>query len=375
VAEAGEFSHSRVGLRDHDPHLSLVEMVFSRSSDPRCLTVPELVACEISGRPPAGTRRSPVEAADLLLERSRSTLALLDGLARDAREKRSELQRLRSELEGMAYLAAFHGHRIRACVALFRFVAGVAGATRDQAREWMEKAIADWNRAAEALERSESVGEPARTDEPGRTDGDLQVRRAAIEGDLALIETIQPDPAGFRASPLFEGLPLAEDFDYRALEGFLYFGEGFPGRTPVGYIHEGQLLEAEDFGGNWACRRDVPGFSGEGYTTSGVLGRKAPFPITLRLHVDEATVCQVWVRALTGGNGDSRAFHVRVGDLDLAPTHLRADGDLLFSWELAGEATLGEGENFIQILDEGAGREGVDAVVLTPRRDWAPPSY
>lgn len=356
VAEAEGLSYGRVGLRDRDPHLSLVEMIFSRTNDPRCLTVPELVACEVSGRPPSPTRRSPIEVADFMLERSRAALALLAAPERDTRESAEGLQRLRSELEGMAHLAACHGHRIRASVALLRFVAGVADATRNQARGWMEKAVADWKRAADLLDGSGSTG-------------------AGIEGDLALIETIQPDPAGFRASPLFEDPSVAEDFDFRCLEGFLYLGGGLLERTPVAYIQEGQLLEAEDFGGNWACRRDVPGYSGEGYATSDLPGRKALFPITSRLHVDKAAICQVWVRALTGGNGDSRAFHVRVGDMDLAPTHLRVDGDLLFSWERAGEASLKEGENFIQILDEGVGREGVDAVVLTPRRDWAPPSY
>jgi hypothetical protein len=63
------------------------------------------------------------------------------------------------------------------------------------------------------------------------------------------------------------------------------------------------------------------------------------------------------------------------GGTDLPSIEGTGAGSERFLWERGGEAALPRGEVFLQIVDEGVGREGVDAVVITLEKKWTPPSF
>ena len=101
--------------------------------------------------------------------------------------------------------------------------------------------------------------------------------------------------------------------------------------------------------------------------------------MTVRLRVSEAGKAYFWVRTLQGGGGDSKAVRLEIrgpeGSTALPRIEGTSSGPERFVWERGGEAAMPQGEVFLQILDEGPGREGVDAVVITLDKKWIPPSF
>lgn len=101
--------------------------------------------------------------------------------------------------------------------------------------------------------------------------------------------------------------------------------------------------------------------------------------MTLRVNVRQAGRAFFWLRTLQGGGGDSRAVRLRLrgvdGAIDLPLAAGSSVGPERFLWDRAGEAALPQGDIFLQILDEGPGREGVDAVVITLDKAWVPPTF
>ncbi len=363
-------------IRDDKPYLSVMELVFSPSGHTTCLEIPELIAMEAGIRPSDASRRSPMDVADALLALCASSLTdpagrgTADVAAALAGQPGAFAAAAGAEIEAFARLGEFHARRVRAGVLLLRYAAGLGDDAREAAISEMEKAAASWRQAEATFGRLRGSfpGVPAFPD--------LTPWKSGVEDDLSLARSVRSDPAGFRASPLLADTSWpAGEFDFRSLLGFVDLGVGLLRQPPVEIFAESQIFETESFSGTWPVLSEVAGFSGEGYVSSGAIGERSALPLTLRLRAREAGTVNVWVRALAGGGGEPLSVRVRSGAVDLKPTHASTAGAPRFAWERAGQLRVEAGEVFLQIVDEGTGKEGVDAVVLARDPGWTPPSF
>jgi hypothetical protein len=361
-------------LRDDQPFLSIVELVFSPSGHPGYLNIPDSIALEAKKQVPAQSLRAPLDAAGDMLAQS---TAALNALATRAAETGGGLppasigfaSAAATEIEAVARLGEFHARRIRAGVFLLRHAAGISDGARAEAIAEMDRAAASWSLAEEAFTRLRSAC-------PGGSFPDLKSGGAGIKEDLRLVRAVKSDPIGFQASPLWlEARSPSAPFDFRALRGFVDLGASVLNSPPVELLDDSQLFEAEDFSGTWSLAKDISGYSGKGYASSGAAGERSSIPLTLRLRVKEPALVHVWVKSLVGGGGESPSVRIRAGAVELKPTHASASGSPRFAWERAGKLQLDAGETFVQIRDEGTGREGVDAVVLSRDGNWTPPTF
>jgi len=78
------------------------------------------------------------------------------------------------------------------------------------------------------------------------------------------------------------------------------------------------------------------------------------------------------MRAVEGG-GENRALRLRVQGVLLSSTHGSGAGARRLEWRKAGQAAIAAGEAFLQVIDDGTGKEGIDAIVLTRDAQWVPP--
>lgn len=359
------------GIRDGSPFVSILEFAFSPSVRSRCLTIPEQVASEIRGIPPGPGKRTPEGVGIMLLERSGEALGILDALGAAGNgggrgEGGPGAVAARDELTFMSHLGAYHGHRILAALSLMRYVAGADATMREAAGASIQRALESWTRAERQL--------GARGSASARF-ADFARWRDAVMNDHRIVEETQPDPTGFRQSPVVALWPFTEDLDLRSVRGFLNLGVGAFANPPVVCLGSGQCIEAEDHAGSWHAAADLPGYSGEGYVSSGCVGAPSSLPVAFRILQERSGTYHIWVRALVGGGDGSPAIRLRVGSLDLEPTHSSSDGPRTFGWERAGQVAFTTGEIFLQIIDAGPGREGVDALVITPDADWRPPVF
>jgi hypothetical protein len=364
VTEA-ESGQEALGLRDGTPFVSLVEFALSPAGDARYASTAEAVALEARGGTIGPERRAPLAAAAVMLERSAAALATLRGAAVGSGTGPEAV--LAWEVEGAANLGVYHARRIRAGLFLLRHVAGIGGDARGEAEREITEALASWDAAQAAFTKLRQLF-PSEERFP-----DLSSLRREAEKDLRAVEEARADPGGFRASPLFSApSPLPDTFDFEGVLGFLNLGTGFLDHPLVAMTEDGQVFEAEEFAGTWKVLDDAPGFSGTGIVSSGITGRRAPAGMVLRIALPRPGTFHIWVRALAGG-GESRSFTLKVGRVELGPTHERRDGAPQLEWAKAGQAELPGGEVFIEVIDAGPGREGVDSIVITRDGKWAPP--
>jgi hypothetical protein len=354
-----------LGLRDGNPFVSIVELALSPSGDPGRASTAETVALEARGGSIASGRRTPLDAAAFMIERSEAAVDALESAAASAGTGPESALAL--EVEGAAHLGAYHARRIRASVFLLQHVAGIGGDARGDAGREASRALASWEAAEAAFGKLRQLF-PAVERFP-----DLASLRSEAEGDLKTVEEARADPIGFRASPLFTvPLPLADSFDFERVRGFLHLGTGFLDQPSVPVTEDGQVFEAEEFTGTWKVLREVAGFSGTGCISSVAAAQRAPAGMVLRVAIPRPGTFHVWVRGLAGG-GESRAVMLRAGRSELGPTHERKDGAAQLVWEKAGQVDLPAGEVFLEIADAATGREGVDSIVLTRDGRWTPP--
>ena len=365
-----EDAHRAPGaMRDSRPLLGLLELIFTRSRDPAHLTIPESVALEVRGQTAGSTGAHALETARVILERANASLASLEPILAGAGGDSpvDAARRLALEIEGLSRIAICQGKRIRAGVFLLRHAAGIGKGAREEARKEIVEATREIAQAAEALGA-------IRDDDPhGLVPHGLASWRAALEEDGRAIAAALSDPGGFRATPLLEArIPLATSFDFEAVRGFLHLGHGLLDNPPLALTEDSQLFEAEDMVGSWQSLRDIPGFSGTGYLSSGAQGAPSGGGPVLRIRLERAGTFQVWTRAVEG-RGESCTLRLRVQGVLLQPTHDSGAGARRLEWRKAGQVALAPGEAFLQVIDDGAGREGIDAIVLTRDAQWIPP--
>lgn len=356
-------------MRDGRPDLVLLELIFTRTRDPAHLSIPESIALEVRGKAPGSPGTHALETARIILERAGASLGSVEALLAGAGggSLTEPARRLALEIEGLSRIAICQGKRIRAGVLLLRHAAGIGSGAREEARKEIAEAMREISQAEEAL-----AG--IRDDDPhGLVSRGMGSWRAALEDDGRAIATALADPVGFRATPLLEArIPLSQSFDYADVRGFLHLGSGMLDNPPLALTEDAQLFEAEDMIGSWQSLREIPGFSGTGYLSSGVQGSPAGGGPVLRIRLERPGTFQVWTRAVEGG-GESCALRLRVQGVSLPPTHASGAGARRLEWRKAGQATLAAGEAFLQVIDDGAGREGIDAIVLTRDAQWVPP--
>jgi hypothetical protein len=357
-------------LRDDDPYVSVIELVFSPTRHPVAMSIPEFVASEVL-EVVEESRRTPLEVADALSQRAS---ACLEELAKQPAPAAAGALDFASaaalELEGMAHLGRFHAHRIRAGVFLTRHVAGVGEGAHDEAVAEITEAVASWSAAQVAFSRLIAAFSGT------GSFPDLSAWRQGVDQDVQLVKGVRADPVGFRNSPLVTSRqPISKDFDYRRLRGVIDLGQSVLNTPSVELLDESQSFEAEEFVGNWSQLQDVKGYSGTGYVSSGLKGEAHGLPLTLRLRVHKPGIAYVWVRAVVGGGGEAPSVLLQARGGQFRPTHTTTRGDRRLVWEKAGEVNLTPGECFLQIADHAAGKEGVDAVVIAREGDWRPPNF
>jgi hypothetical protein len=356
-------------MRDSRPAIGLIEIVFTRSADPGRLSIPESVALEVRGKAAGPRGVHALDVSKAILEKSRAALesvkALLSSPQMDSRG--DPAWRLAAEIGGLSRIAACHGKRIRAGVFLLRHAAGLGRGAREEALNELAEAAREISLARDALQA-------LRDDEPhGLSARGMDSWLAVLEEDTRVVSAARPDTAGFRAAPLLEApIPLPPSFDYEEVRGFLHWGAGMLDNPAIALTEDSQLFEAEDMVGSWQASREIHGFSGTGCLSSGVVGSPAGGGPVLRVRVDRPGTFQAWVRAVEGG-GESCALRLRAQGALLPPTHASVQGPRRLEWRKAGQMTLAAGEVFLQVVDDGAGRESIDAFVLSRDPQWVPP--
>lgn len=373
VLTATESSDDPTGLRDERPFVSLVEFVFSPARPSSALSIPEFVAREVEGKPADPSLADPPSVAKALVDAAAEALAALRGRGLRGGSKAGDAEAVAAaaeELRAAAHLVEYHGRRIRAGVAFLRCASGRDRNARPDALEEMRKALASWKEAEESFAALRE-----RAGSSGAFPPDLAAFRPDAERDLTVLETFREDPDGFRSYVASRNAARGTDPDFREIQGLLDFGIELLRATAVACDPAGQHFELEDFPAGWKLGRDLYGYSGAGYLSSGAERAVAGVAVAIRLHAERAASCQFWLRAYVARAGGSSAVLLRLNGRDLGTTH-RGPADVAqFTWERVGSGDLVAGTNVLEVVDAGTGREYVDALVITEDPKWVPPTF